>query len=96
MAETVITDATTTSINHAGHTTTRTIRRIVVRSITADRIDVSVIRDFTAALDAVDAPRRTQVRATASDGHLTGLVAEWETQPPLTDPVGGLTDGAAS
>jgi len=49
--------------------------------------DVSVIRDFVAALDAAEAPGTAYIEDQRDTvGHLTGLSAKWTTYPDPATP----------
>lgn len=94
MADIVRTRVETTEQNYrrnGGGAPVVTVReRVVVRSIRANRIDVSVVRDFAAALDEAGVDGRAIITCQHSDpGHLVQLVAQHEDQvdqPEVSDP----------
>jgi hypothetical protein len=82
MAEIVVTH-TTTSRTVGGTTTTSTIRRIAVLSVSP--VDVAAILDFAAALNEAGIPGRAPVNVSkGAPGNVSKLVAEWETVVPLS------------
>ena len=58
-----------------------TVETVTVRSILSDRLDVSVLRDLVAALDAANIHRGTVTAFKSDVGHLTQLVVEAELGP---------------
>jgi hypothetical protein len=55
--------------------------RVIVRSLTTQRLDVAVLRDLVAALDEAQVPDRTAVTAVLADGRVTQLIVEAELDP---------------
>lgn len=63
-----------------------TTEQVTVRSIRSDRLDVSILRDLVAALDAAGVPGNARVEAERSDvGHLVELRVV-RVEMPVGDP----------
>lgn len=54
--------------------------KVIVRSVRG-RLDVSVLRDLVAALDAAEVPSRAVVDAVIDQGRVTQLVVEADLEP---------------